>query len=304
MMRGGIGTFRRKPSTEVSAASTSVASERALVQKGERASEIPVYGRKSDLSRDPYAPPRAEIARVGPPKHAPGKVIAILYGAALASSIIARGAAFAAGPPLQRLASVAIYPFHYAQSALALAWLYAAWKGVPESHRGTISPRRAVLSLFIPVYNAYWSLAVNLALCDTLNGILTRARSSLRAPRTLALTAGAAWLGTIVLNAAVRAAQHWSLASGLSLVTPALTGCLWLAYMVRCDQARDAVTQLGDSVGTLGAPRLSELQRQRGPGVLAVIGLCLLIPLGLACWQLLSPGDLAPSATQTRSTTP
>jgi hypothetical protein len=258
-----------------------------------------VDSRKSDLTRDPYAPPQAEIARVGPPDHAPGKVIAVLYGAALASSIVARAATYAPSPQLQRLASIAFHVFSSPKPVLALAWLYAAWKGVPASHRGTISPRRAVLSLFIPVYNAYWALAVNLALCDTLNGILTRARSTRRAPRTLAMTATAAWLGSFVLVTAVQAARNWSLAAWLREILPVVTGSLWLAYMVKCDQARDEVARLGDSLATLGAPRLSELQRQRGPSALAVIGLCLLIPLGLACWQLLSPADPAPGATQT-----
>jgi len=73
--------------------------------------------------------------------------------------------------------------------------------------------------------------------------------------------------------------------------------------MVRCDQARDAVARIGDDPATLGAPRLSQLQRQRGPGVLAAIGLGLFIVLGLACWQLLAPGERPPRQEATPGAT-
>jgi hypothetical protein len=187
--------------------------------------------------------------------------------------------------------------FGYAILALAMAWLYAAWKGVPESHRGTVSPRRAALSLLIPFYNAYWGVAVNLALCDTLDGILARRGDGRRAPRTLAAVAGAVWLGSYALAAAMVAANRFS--ALVSMLLPAVMGSLWLVYMLRCDQVRDIVARIGPDAVTLAPPRLSQLQRQRGPGVLAIVGLCMLIVLGLACWQVLSPGERVsrPAAT-------
>ena len=66
-----------------------------------------------------------------------------------------------------------------------------------------MSPKRAVFSLFIPFYNACWSIAVNVALCDTLDGILHRAGSHRRAPRALGVVASAVWLGTRVIGAAI-----------------------------------------------------------------------------------------------------
>lgn len=182
---------------------------------------------------------------------------------------------------------------------LAAAWLYAAWKGVPEPHRGTISPKRAALSLFIPFYDAYWGIAVNIALCDTLDGILRRAGSPRRAPRVLGMVANAVWLVTRVTGAAIHA-RHMEYAAHrvlLDLVFETVVGGLWVAYMVQCDRAREAVVQLGDRVSTLGAPRLSPLQRTPGPSVPRVIVLSLLVLIpGLACWQLVDPGSRRPVA--------
>jgi hypothetical protein len=65
--------------------------------------------------------------------------------------------------------------------------------------------------------------------------------------------------------------------------------------MILCDRARDEVVRLGDRAAALGGVRLSQLQRERGPGALATVGLWLVIlvvlVLGLACWQILQPGE-------------
>jgi hypothetical protein len=173
-----------------------------------------------------------------------------------------------------------------ATSVLAMAWLYAAWKGVPASHRGSVSPGRAVLSLLIPFYNAYWGIAVNLALCDTLDGILTRAGSDQRAPRALGAIAYFTWLGSFVVGVALFEANH-PLSDWFSLLAPYVTRGMWLSYMVACDRARDAVARLGDRVATLGTPRLSELQRERAPRALMVSCLSLAVIVFLAWWNFL-----------------
>jgi hypothetical protein len=77
---------------------------------------------------------------------------------------------------------------------------------------------------------------------------------------------------------------------GVDLVLTTLTGGLWLAYMIRCDRARQAVARLGDQVNTSRSPRLSPLQRTPGPRALSVVFLTLLVLVpGLACWQRLQP---------------
>ncbi|MGH7298308.1 MAG: hypothetical protein ACRELB_25435, partial [Polyangiaceae bacterium] len=81
----------------------------------------------------------------------------------------------------------------------AVAWLHAAWIAVPASHRGTVSPRRAALTLLIPLYGLYWAYAVNVALCGTLDGILAHAGSRSRAPGMLARIAAGVWLGSFVI---------------------------------------------------------------------------------------------------------
>ena len=88
--------------------------------------------------------------------------------------------------------------------------------------------------------SAYWAIAVNVALCDTLDGILQRACSPRRAPRTLGVVASAVWLETRVVGAAIRGRHVEDAAHrlGVDLVVVTLTGGLWLAYMIRCDWQR------------------------------------------------------------------
>ncbi|HEX4446867.1 MAG TPA: hypothetical protein VH044_09030 [Polyangiaceae bacterium] len=113
------------------------------------------------------------------------------------------------------------------------------------------------------------------------------------------MVANAVWLVTRVTGAAIHA-RHMEYAAHrvlLDLVFETVVGGLWVAYMVQCDRAREAVVQLGDRVSTLGAPRLSPLQRTPGPSVPRVIVLSLLVLIpGLACWQLVDPGSRRPVA--------
>jgi hypothetical protein len=60
---------------------------------------------------------------------------------------------------LARFLSVPLFALGLSVAVQAMVWLYAAWRGIPEPYRGTISPRRAALSLLIPFYNAYWTIA-------------------------------------------------------------------------------------------------------------------------------------------------
>jgi hypothetical protein len=243
------------------------------------------------MRADPYAPPHPDVDRATPPAYAPGRALAIVYGAAIGATVVARTVTYYAGGTIATLAWQGESLTRLASSVAALAWLYAAWKGVPASHRGSVSPRRAALSMFIPLYNAYWALAVNAALCDTLNGILERARSERRAPRTLGIAAAGTWLGSFVVAAAAVAA-HRTIPVPIIIGMPVVPGSLWLAYMVQCDAARHEVARLGDRVEALGAPKLSPLQRTKGPNAFVAIGgFVFLFVVFLAIWQLLAPAE-------------
>ncbi len=241
---------------------------------------------------DPYLPPlNADGERHGRRSSAPA-IVTLLYGAAIMANLSARAVvAYSADPGVRVITGAAITASGTVSTALALVWIYVAWNGIPETHRGTISPRRAVLSFFIPVYNAFWVFAVNAALCDTMNGILERTGSSRRAPRLLGGIAGAAWLGSLVIASAFVSAGRtagWAFYL-LTLLAPAVTGGLWFTYMLRCDLARSVVASLRDRPNALGTPRLSQIQRESGPGVGTAIALWGLVVFGLACWQFLTP---------------
>jgi len=251
---------------------------------------------------NPYSPPHAEVQRADLPAHAPGRAVTALFGAAVVGTAASYAIALVRDDRVGQIARFAINLFDDARVVLAMTWLYVAWKGIPASHRGTLSPRRAALSLLYPIYNAYFGIAVNLALCDTLDHLLGRARSARRAPRVLAIAAAAVWLLSFVTNAAIRLSGR---AGGvpIPLVTIVVGGGLWLAYAIECDRARDEVARFLAHGGDPGAPRLSQLQRQRGPGVVAWIGLVLLGVLGIACWQVLTPAE-RPPVTSTGSPLP
>jgi hypothetical protein len=128
---------------------------------------------------------------------------------------------------------------------------------------------------------------MNRALCDALNGILERARSPRRAPRTLGTLAGATWLAALVAVSAITAAHASSVWFGLA--APAITGGMWFAYALQTNLACAEVAQLGADSPALAAPRLSPLQRERGPGVWTAVGVFAMLLLGLACWTFLTP---------------
>jgi hypothetical protein len=175
-----------------------------------------------------------------------------------------------------------------AHNLIVLTWVYLAWKGIPASHRGTMTPWRAVLTFLIPVYNAYWAFAMNLALCDTLDGILESADSGKRAPRALAVVAPAAWLSLAVLGVIVFFARGWSATVEVSIRLA--TEALWFAYMVLCDRAREEVARLGAGGSVLGAPRLSRIQRNKGPHPVTAIAVAIIAIVGfIGCWQLSRP---------------
>ncbi|HEY8091364.1 MAG TPA: hypothetical protein VIF09_26050, partial [Polyangiaceae bacterium] len=136
----------------------------------------------------------------------------------------------------------------------------------------------------------YWGIVVNLALCDTLDGILERNGEERRAPRTLAKVAGIVWIGAYAISAAIVAVPEVRTVS--SVVMPLLTGGLWLTYMVRCDEVRAAVARIGDDTARLGPPVLSKIKKEgRGRILLAVVVWVFFALWVVACWQILAPAE-------------
>jgi hypothetical protein len=180
----------------------------------------------------------------------------------------------------------------FATFVLMLLWLHAAWQGVPVSHRGTVTPLRAASRILIPLYGFYWGVAINLALCDTLDGILASARSDRRAPRRLAIAALVGWFGGLVAATAI-AMVHRPM-PGFTLVMPVARAGLWVAYMFSCERTLDAVAELSARGANLGEPRLSRIQRRRGPGVVGAIAWVVVFLLGVAVYLVLVPPNHAP----------
>jgi hypothetical protein len=218
------------------------------------------------------------------------RIVTVLYAANAMTSVAALVLAYRGPTEIRAAAFWATSACRFAALVLAMVWLYAAWRGVPASHRGTVSPRRAAFSLLVPFYNVYWGIAVNLALCDTLNGVLRGVRSERRAPRAVLAAAAITWLGSYVVGFAV-AASHRSVPLAVSLLVSGIKPGLWVAYMMLCEPAFAAVAALGDPPQRLGAPRLSQLQRERGPGAFSIVAWYLLVVFALACWQVLQPGE-------------
>jgi hypothetical protein len=249
---------------------------------------------------NPYAPPRAAVeALAGPLRHAPGRALVWMYAAAFGVRTAINGSYALGWRPSTSLVSAASVAVGVAHTGIVLAWIFLAWRGIPRSHRGTMSPWRAVYSLFMPVYDAYFVVAMNVALCDTLNGILESARdgagrnlSLRRAPRTLAIVASVVWLSMFPAGLIVRFTNPRGLYAAWLLVTATgpMSGALWFAYMLLCDRAREVVAQLGADASALGAPRLPRIQRKKGPHPVAAIVLPLVaIIMLLASWQVLQP---------------
>jgi len=79
-----------------------------------------------------------------------------------------------------------------AQWILGLAWLYTAWRRVPEPCRRTydnrkVEPSEAVWKLFIPFYGFYWLFVANIGLCSALERHAKQVRLQRNGPSSFAL---------------------------------------------------------------------------------------------------------------------
>jgi hypothetical protein len=105
---------------------------------------------------NPYAPPEAHAEpRWTPPSRSAMTSVTWLYAAAIVVKAACVAGYYASDATVQKLASTVAVPVGWAGAILALAWIDLAWRAVPPTHRGTISPRRAAFSMLLPIYNAY-----------------------------------------------------------------------------------------------------------------------------------------------------
>lgn len=108
----------------------------------------------------------------------------------------------------------------YAQGFLGMAWIYKAWKWLPQDERwsrhwkGWITPDMACFFLLIPYFQYYWMFVVDCGLCDAFDRLRVRYPTSEPAPKTLAI-----------------------LACIMQLIIPLPVGSiLWLMYMAKIER--------------------------------------------------------------------
>jgi hypothetical protein len=201
------------------------------------------------------------------------------------------------GEPSATLARVPWQLFGFMNLAVASAWLYIAWRSIPERYRGTISPGRAAFSFFIPIYGIYWVLAVTRALCDALDRIFVEAGSDRRAPRQLGIFATVTFYANVALGWANSIAMsHPSGAARLlqwaSYGSSHLDHALWLVYAFASDEALGAAVQIAKTGDAAAAPDLSHVQTPRRLRLLPLVAFWVVAAVGfLACWQILQPGE-------------
>jgi hypothetical protein len=248
---------------------------------------------------EPYAPPKVDATtqtrRVGSARPLTW-AYAVCVGATLSFPLVGMFLRYR-GARSATLARVPGQVFGITNVALATAWLYVTWQGIPQRHRWTISPARAAVSLFIPIYGLYWILAVTRALCDALDGILSEGGSDRRAPRLLGILAAITLYANLALgwaNSALRS-QHTGATTFFQWAVYGSTHvehALWLAYAFMSDEALGDVAQILATQEPPAAPHPSKVQKTRGPRLLLVVAFWVIAIVGfLACWQILQPGE-------------
>jgi hypothetical protein len=155
------------------------------------------------------------------------------------------------GEPVRTTLSYAVQVLH---AAIVLAWVHAAWTGIPAQDRGSMTPRRAALTLLVPLYNLYWAFSVTVAFCDSLDLALAERSTERRAPRHFGIVGCVVWYADMLIRLVVNFATpntftaRWGVplqaARWLSpsMVATSVVQFLWVAYMVQCNGALDELT--------------------------------------------------------------
>ncbi len=116
---------------------------------------------------------------------------------------------------------------------VGVGWLRRQWERLPRRlqvvREQGVTSWQAALRNFIPVYGLYWIFVVNAALCDGVNATLAKRGRARTAP---------AWLGTICpIMFLVQRPAEVILAGPWRVGALALSGGLWIAYMIKVERA-------------------------------------------------------------------
>jgi hypothetical protein len=117
---------------------------------------------------------------------------------------------------------------------IALSWLYAAWSGIPHAaqQRQDVTAGNAVAKLFIPFYNLYWIFAVNLRLCNAIDGLLIENGDERRTPAGLSVLAIIVYyVPTLMLLSSFKE---------YAFVAAIADNVLWTVYLFQMDELRRA----------------------------------------------------------------
>jgi hypothetical protein len=201
---------------------------------------------------NPYAPPLAgKDDGAGPPspdapptrttEPAPGEALKWVYIGLASVSMAVAVARFLVNEELVRV----IGSIGLINSFVAAAWIFQSWNGVPRRFRDGVSPAGAIGRFFIPIYQFYWLLAINLRLCRALDDALAP-RTDMRAPRSLALLAPSTNIAAVGFSFAALLTSLRGEPRVLALVQipfAAASHAAWFFYLFRCDQVRREVVQ-------------------------------------------------------------
>lgn len=189
---------------------------------------------------NPYSAPGSDAVEADASSswRAPGEPIKWIYAVGAAVSAICFFAIrFAADLELAQstvdsLITVVDGPLRWGLLLIGVLWLHTAWGAIPLPFR-TVTPGAATLYFLIPLYNLAWVFLVNIRLCDAIDRSLDEIGDRRRAPKSVALVAGAFHFMPMVLL--LTAGGEYAF-----LLMIADT-CLWFVYMVQCDELRRAV---------------------------------------------------------------
>ena len=157
------------------------------------------------------------------------------FGSALALSAAAEVFHWPEGD-LDALMPAIIVPVGLLFLGAVLTWIYKSWEFLPPALRRdtsgrTFTPAAAVLLLFVPLFNLYWTFAQSLGLCDAVDAALVQSGKAPASPRNLALVCGIVQL--------------------IPLVNWLLGPVLWLTFMFLVDRAKRQLAPVrGQSAAT------------------------------------------------------
>jgi hypothetical protein len=196
---------------------------------------------KPSTEPNPYAPPGdvrgSRKKKKRPKRRAPGENVKWIYGAlALLNAVSFLALVLGLSPTAtirEGLVTLVDGPLRLTSLALAPAWIYYAWSGLPLELRLGISPGGAVVRLFAPIYSLYWVFVVHARIGEALDTLLRSVDDRRRAPVTLAAVATVFYFVPTLMLLGGGGTYAW--------VVLVLDQALWMAYMIQCDALRRAV---------------------------------------------------------------